>query len=145
MDAATRGVLVAGMIAIKRRLTDPADKLAVSELIDILDADERRGAGVSEWAARHAPAWNPSDREREIVAAFLLGGPGGLSREDIDVIIHPADDDEARQTAAIARVRQVVSRLRVALTKAGSTVTITGSQDGVYRTHDVSIRTLKGV
>jgi len=145
MDAATRGLLVAGMIDVKRRLINPADKILVSEMLDLIDGDERHGAEIGEWTSKHAPNWNPSEREREIIAAFLLGGPDGLSREDIDVIIHPADDDEARRTAAIARVRQVVSRLRGALTKAGSTVTITGSRSGMYRTHDASIQAFEGL
>lgn len=131
-----------GLLRWKREADDRETKIRISELLDIIDEEEREDALFVEWCEKHAPNWEPKELERLVLLAFLANGDEGLSREETHAIIG-GDDDANRVTASIGSVRNFFSRrLRKSLKASGSTVEISAGRDGVYRTTDPSIVTL---
>lgn len=126
----------------KREADDRETKIRISELLDIIDEEDREDARFVEWCEKHAPNWGPNEHERLVLLALLANEGEGLSREETHAIIG-GDDDPNRVTASIRSVRNFFSRrLRKSLEASGSTVEISAGRDGVYRTTDPSIVTL---
>ena len=131
-----------GLLRWKREADDRGTKLRISELLDIIDEEDREDARFVEWCEKHAPNWEPKELERLVLLAFLANGDEGLSREETNAIIG-GEDDANRVTASLPSVRNFFSRqLRKSLEASGSTVKISTGRDGVYRTTDPSIVTL---
>lgn len=131
-----------GLLDLKRKAEGRETRIAISELLDIIDEADREDAHFAEWCEKHAQKWEPEEIERYVMLAFLANGDAGLSREDAHALRAGDHDDEARVTASIGSVRTFFWRLRKSLKKSGSTVEIRGDHHGVYRTTDPSIITL---
>lgn len=133
-----------GLLRWKRDTNDRETKLRISELLDIVDEHDREDARFAEWCGKHAPNWEATELERLGLLVFLTNGDEGLSREEVDAI-KSGEDDEARVSASIGRVRTFVRRLRQNLEAGGSTVEVIADRKGIYRTTDPSIVTLGDV
>jgi hypothetical protein len=131
------------LLALKRDEPDRGKRIEIAEALADLDEIERTtpATAVDEWCRVHAPNWEASKDQREILRTFLTLGPAGASREEIAAIL--GDDDHGRSSASIGKVRSALSRLRRAWADSGSTATITiAGRDGVYHTHDPVIQAL---
>lgn len=130
-----------GLLRWKREAVDRDTKIRISELLDIIDEEDREDARFAEWCEKHAPNWEPKELERLVLLALLANEDEGLSREETHAITG-GEDDANRVAASIGSVRSFYWRLRKSLEASGSTVEISAGRDGVYRTTDPSIVTL---
>jgi len=132
-----------GLLDLKRKAEGRETRIAISELLDIIDEADREDARFDEWCEKHAPNWEPNERERNVLRAFLANGDAGLSREEIAGITSDDDSLPCGKSASIGSVRTFICRLKKeSLRPSGSTVEIRGDYYGVYRTTDPSIITL---
>jgi hypothetical protein len=133
-----------GLLQWKRESGDRETKIRISELLDIIDEEDRESARLVDWCEKHAPNWEPkNDRERNVLIAFLANGEEGLSREEIAEITSGDAAVSCDESASIGRVRTFICRLKKdSLRPSGSKVEINAGHDGVYRTNDPSIVTL---
>lgn len=129
-----------GLLRWKRETDDRGTKIRISELLDIIDEEDREDARFAEWCEKHAPNWEPKELERLVLLAILANGDEGLSSEEANAITS-GEDDEYRVSASFGRVRTFLWRLRKSLTTSGSTVKISTSHAGIIRTTDPSIVT----
>lgn len=128
------------LLAMKKKAKTVADRIELSELLDHVDELERRAPRevLEEWIAKHAKDLDPTPRDEKILRFFLSGAE--VTEASLSALLaDKVTGDRATPTASRRAICDLKARL-----KAVSSVTIEKTcRGGEYRTHDVSIQTLK--